>query len=174
MYVRRMLAIFGVFLLAPAAAAASSTAPGDGTLSIKRGVGVVRLEIDRGAVIGRIGNGVLTVSNPRNGDCEKLLVWEQGERVAVSDERETRRGDLECIYTGRAMRFRIVGGAPQLKLTGKDISVSAVGRGVAYLQGDLTVLEAGTYSVDGDDHLPLPILRKRVLLGDGPVQPSAG
>ena len=165
---RRALAAFGVLLLVPATAGATASAPGDGTLSVKRGIGFVKLDLDRGAVIGRIERGRLTILNPKNDDCEALLVWEQGERAEAS-EKETKRGEIACIYTGRAMRFRIVGGQPQVTLSGRDISLSAVGRGLVSLKGDLTVLDAGVYSVDGNEYLPLPILLKRMLLGDGPL-----
>ncbi len=154
-----VLLVLLVALLVPAAAVAVKEVPGDGTLSVRKADGFVTLDLDRGAVLGQMGSGVLLVRNPKKDDCDTLLVWEFGERTDAL-ERETKRGDLVCRYEGRKIRFRIVGGEPNVAARGSNIALAAVGRGSAQLRGT-----DGSYSVNGGEYIPLPDELRKVSIG---------
>ena len=153
---RRLLVLFVLLsALVPAAAAALPSAPTDGSLVVRAGDGVVAVDLSRGAALGRVANGKVTVVDPRGTDCESLLVWEQGFR-ADGTEKELRNGDRACVFTGRNMRFRLVGGEPSVRLSGENIFVTAVGRGQATLKGRAGSLNDGTYSLNGAPFESLP------------------
>lgn len=153
-------------LAVPAAALASQAAPGDGTLSVREGEGTVQLQL-RGAILGRIGSGSLWIDDPKAGHCDGPLVWgadvESTRAVFVNGEIE-----LRCIYTGTNIRFRLVGGDHDISIVrGRDVAISAVGRGMAFLKGRgaFTGLPDGTYSVDGRDYVSLPDIGREIEIG---------
>ena len=168
----RRLLVFLVVLggLVPAAAAAGPSAPTDGTLVVRGGDGVVAIDLLRGAVLGRVANGSVVVIDPRSGECDSILVWEQGFR-AEAVERELRTGELKCVFSGRNMRFRIVGGEPYVQLRGTNISVTAVGRGQAVLKGrESGTPSDGRYSLNGGIFEPFPIESVKLTIG-APLAP---
>jgi hypothetical protein len=161
-------------LAVPAAALATQAAPGDGTLSVREGEGTVQLEL-RGAILGRIGSGTLRIDDPKAGHCDGPLVW--GADVERS-EADFAKGEFElrCIYTGTNMRFRLTGGDHDITIVrGRDVAISAVGRGNAFLRGRgwLTGLPDGTYSIDGRDYVSLPDAGKEFEIGT-PLGTSPG
>lgn len=163
---RRLLVLGAVLAFAlPAAAWAVGAARTDGTLVVRAGDGVVTIRLDRGAVIGRMVRGTLRVIEPRNGDCETPLVWEEGFR-ADAIERFLNSGVFVCEFRGRNMRFRLVGQNNDATLTGSDIFVSAVGRGTGGLRGRGGP-DDGRYSLNGDTFSPLPHTWTRFVLGSG-------
>ena len=168
---RRLLVIFVVLgALAPAAASALPKAPTDGTLVVRGGDGVVTIDLQRGAVLGRVANGSVVVIDPRGGDCEDLLVWEQGFR-ADAVESELRTGELKCVFSGRNMRFRLVGGEPNVQLRGTNIFVTAVGRGQAMLKGQRSGTPSdGKYSLNGGVFEPFPVESVKLTIG-APLAP---
>ena len=161
-------ALVSLLLLAcavPAAAAAGPSAPTDGSLSVRGGDGTVTISLTRGAVLGRVANGSVAVIDPRGGDCDSLLVWEQGFR-ADAVEGELRTGEVKCVFSGRNMRFRLVGGEPNVQLRGTNIFVTAVGRGQAVLKGrESGVPSDGRYSLNGGVFEPFPIESVKLTIG---------
>ena len=157
----RRIVITALLALAfPASALAlRDAAAADGTLSVREGDGTVSLMLDRGAVIGRMVRGTLTIIEPRDGDCDTALVWEEGFR-ADGSERFLSSGAFACVFRGRNMRFRLASGHNDVVLRGADIYVSAVGRGVGTLRG-----RAGRYSLNGEPYRPLPDELRRFALG---------
>ena len=166
----RRLLVFLVVLggLVPAAAAAGPSAPTDGTLVVRGGDGVVAIDLLRGAVLGRVANGSVVVIDPRAGDCDSILVWEQGFR-AEAIEGEARTGELKCTFSGRNMRFRLVGGQPNVQLRGSNIYATAVGRGQATLRARRGSSD-GTYSLNGAPFETFPDESLKVTIG-APLAP---
>ena len=153
---RRLLPILlGIALAAPLAALAQPAVPGDGSLSVRNADGQVRMLL-RGAVIGKVENGRLTVIDPAR-DCDLLLVWETD---APPREWTTTDGETACTFTGTDLRFRFVGGLNELRVSGTGIYLSAVGKGSARLRGT-----AGTYSVDGGKYIDVPAAWAREQIG---------
>jgi len=147
-------------LALPPAASARLAAVGDGTLSIRNGDGVLRLTLDRGVAIGRIGAGTLTVVDPKNDDCDALLVWDDGERavsIPVIDEKALELREFRCVFKGTNLRFRLGGpDGSNLRIVGTEIGLSAVGTGTGRIKGRLLDLADGTYAVNGEEYASLP------------------
>jgi hypothetical protein len=153
------LLLFG--LLVPATAWAVKGTPGDGTLSVRNGDGQIRLSLERGVAIGRIGDGTLTVIDPVTGDCDQPLVWDDGERAEPITKEVVMptRIDIElrCIYKGDNMRFRLNGAdADRLMFVGTSIGLSVVGKGTGRIKGSPLGLPDGTYAVNGEEYASLP------------------
>jgi hypothetical protein len=165
---RLILLALALALGLPAAAVAARLAPGDGTLVVRSGDGNVRLTEFRGVILGRIANGTLVIVDPRGGDCDAPLVWsadDQWPRVRGVGEDKV----LECVYkTTTGMRFRLVGGPHTIRVNGKGIALTAVGKGSGYVRGSAFVADDGTYSVDGADWLSLPEAGRAVRIGSLP------
>ena len=99
-------------LLVPAGALAERTVPGDGTLAVRNGDGMLRIDL-RGVALGRMGSGVLEVEVPLDRDCD-------GRDVSVVGA-ERQREDVKwvddetpvwlCRFVDRrgGLRFRIKG-----------------------------------------------------------------
>jgi hypothetical protein len=158
-----------IALLVPAAAWAGQAVLGDGTLSVRNGDGTVRLDLDRGVVIGRLGEGTIQLFLADDPLCASPLVWNEGEPVVGVAELRTLDGvdDVPaCIYKGEkgvSLRFRLLGSdATTIRIIGENISLSAVGRGKGTIRsrGDLradgTPKPDGTWSVNGADYVSLP------------------
>jgi hypothetical protein len=163
---RTLLLALLAALAVPASALAVQAAPGDGTLSVREGDGTVQLEL-RGSILGRIGSGTLWIDDPKAGHCDGPLVWGAEAETA---RLEVAKGDvlLRCVYTGTNIRFRLVGGDHDITIVrGRDVAISAVGRGLAFLKGrgGITGLPDGTYSIDGRDYLSLPDVGKEFEIG---------
>ena len=163
-----LLALAALAALAvPAGALATRTMPGDGTLSVRSGDGIVVLDLARGAVIGRIAKGTVTVVDPKGGDCDAPLVWDNGERAEAVERSmlgELGQREPACVFTGTNMRFRLVGGKNHVILSGTDISVSAVGRGFVLLRGTRRVQD-GSYSLNGEPYESMPDQSLQLTLG---------
>jgi hypothetical protein len=146
--------------------AASAVDPTNGTLSVERGKGVVVLEL-RGSILGRLGNGGVTVTDltPR----DRYTATVVGRKL-----KEIHVGFRTTRYRGQGLRFRMVGGSWRIVVRGGGIALSAVGRGAVTLDGDrVSILDdAGVYSLDGVDCssqpqscTPLPDDPERFALG---------
>jgi hypothetical protein len=163
---RTALIVLLCALVVPAAAWAGPRVLGDGTLSVRNGDGVVRLDLDRGVVIGRIGNGKIELIGAQDEACSEPLVWDDGEQILGEIQpRVAADGTVvvTCAYQGQNLRFRLLGSdAATFRLTGDNISVSAVGRGRGQIRGQSSLttpkraLSDGTYSLNGDDYASLP------------------
>ena len=164
---RALLITLVLALVVPVAATARSKAPGDGSLVVRSGDGLVRLIDFKGAILGRISNGTLVIVDPKGGDCDALLVWDADD----SWPRVRTVGDdtvLECVFkTTSGMRFRVVGGTNTIRVNAKGIALSAVGQGLGYVRGSKVVAD-GTYSVDGSDWKSLPEDGRFVRVGSLP------
>jgi hypothetical protein len=156
-------------LLVPAAAWAGKAVLGDGTLSVRNGDGTVRLDLDRGVVIGRVGEGAIQLFLADDPACAAPLVWNEGEPVVGVAELRSLDGvdDVPvCIYRGErgaSLRFRLLGSdAATIRIVGDNISLSAVGRGKGSIRSrgelrlDGTPKPDGTWSLNGADYVSLP------------------
>jgi hypothetical protein len=164
----RLLTPLACSLLAATVLVVSATAaePNVGVLSVEQGKGIVMLDI-RGSVLGRLTTGTLRVTDQTPRDRYAPLVV--GRKLT-----QERIGPRTLLYRGQGLRFRMVGGGYKIVIRGTGIALSAVGRGVVFVQGERRVLgeDAGLYSVDGVDCglepercTPLPDAPERFVLG---------
>jgi hypothetical protein len=148
-----------VATLVPAAAWAAAGLVGDGTLSVRNGDGLVRLELDRGVAIGRVGSGTIELIEPAELDCATLRVWDDGE-LAVPFERLLPIDGEErfaCVFRGANMRFRLAAGdGDVIRLQGRNIGLSAVGVGSGFIRGRKESRLDGTWALNGEDYVSLP------------------
>ena len=145
---RRLLVLLPC-LVALGAAPAQAGAPGKGTLSVRDGYGMLQLSA-RGALIGRIERGKITVTDPNLADARRPIVM-GAERKKLSRNRKT------TVYTGRDMRLRSTGAFVHVRLEGRGINFSAVGRGRGLIQGDPALLPMnGVWSLNDEEYQPLP------------------
>ena len=153
----RRLAVLSVSLLAlaaPAAAWATTQAPGDGTLVVKnatgpRGVPVVTLVIT-GAALGHVsGLGTIVIEDLNPNDAAAPEVTGANVRKDLTD--------TVTKWSGVDFRFRAVGGPYKITIYGSDVDLSAVGHGFVWLTGlsDPTIGD-GTYSLNGAGPRSLP------------------
>jgi hypothetical protein len=139
----------------------------DGTLTVRDGRGTLTLKF-RGSLIGRLNRG-------------KIVVTSSGTTTAVVRGWESRAFSPQgTTYTGANIRFRVADDRRvTVKLNGKGLNFSAVGRGDAYVDGignpAAGIFFDGTYSLNGDAYTSLPDDRTRIELRapTPPPQPSA-
>jgi len=133
-------------LALPAASAARTQGPNDGTLSVQNGRGTVTIA-GRGAVIGSFGRGSVTITDPIDGD---------GTGPVVTGDRWSKdRNDTTTRWGGTNVRFRIIGGTFRIVVKGRGINLSLVGKGKVTLNGAGTD-DDGSYSVNDAEYLPVP------------------
>jgi hypothetical protein len=142
---RMLLILLAVSLAVPATALAMRTLPGDGTLVVDNGRGLVVVKA-RGGIIGRFDSGVLTVEDPIEGG-KGPIVW-GAERIR----------DLmgRTQYSGDDIRFRLIGGAYRVRIQAVGIDVSAVGRGSVVLDATGFTDFPGRFQINGGPFQPLP------------------
>lgn len=157
-------AFLALLALAAAAVAAGARAPSDeGTLSVRDGKAAIQLRI-RGAVIGRIARGQLSITDPVTATA--TVVVRGAERERDVNERTT-------VYSGADIRFRIVDEERfVVRLHGKGINFSAVGRGDVWLDGAGDPVDGiyfdGAFSVNGAPYRSIPDERTRFDLAAPP------
>jgi hypothetical protein len=126
---------------------------GDGTLSVRNGFGRVTLRFT-GSAIGRVAQGSIKVNDPIASD---------GVGYDFSNcDRETAE-----FCSGDNIRFRAIGGRYFVSIKGSGISLSAVGRGYATLDGrgdNPNVPHDGLYSVNDAPYKSLPDDEKQIPL----------
>jgi hypothetical protein len=165
----RKLALLACTLIGAAALSGSAGAvdPQSGTLSVARGKGTITVEV-HGNILGRLGQGILTVTDLTPRDKFIPLV------VARKMKDSRFLGPRTTRYRGLGIRFRMVGGGYRVVIRGTGIALSAVGVGSVTLDGDrlTTFDDSGVYSLDGVDCtadptscVPLPDLPERYTLG---------
>jgi hypothetical protein len=150
----RKLLIPCLLALAIPAAAFSRTPPPsraeNGTLSIREARGVAQLNV-RGSMSGRL-NGRLTITDPRPYDARRPVVY--------GATRTTYRNDKTTVFQGKNLRFRLIGAQYVIRLQGKRIFVSAIGRGKGVLDGVGDVAENifydGVWSLNDEQYKSLP------------------
>jgi hypothetical protein len=151
---RSKLAFFLAFLVALLAAAsaavAGKTSPGDGTLALHGGRGTFLLQPLTGSVIGRLDRGKLTITDLDFAGSGPIVRGKYTVRV---------RGTM-LVYSGKDIRFRILGGRSTVRIDNAvGVELSVVGRGRAMLKGagfEELGLSDGEYSLNGDSLMPVP------------------
>jgi hypothetical protein len=150
----KLLALFAMLAVtAGGTAAARPGSPNDGALTVKNGDGRIVIK-GSGAVIGRFDNGQVTIKDPNPNDGT-------GPIVAGADSTQS-LGERTTRYSGTNVRFRIIGGAFTVTVFATDIDLSAIGRGMATLdgtggaRGDTDNGGNGVYSRNGSAPQPFP------------------
>lgn len=135
-----------VMLVLPAASAARTDSPNDGTLSVSDARATITIN-GRGAVIGSFARGSVTISDPIDGDGTGPVV--------TGDEWSKERNDTTTTWGGTKVRFRIIGGTFKIVVRGRGINLSLVGKGTITLNGAGTG-DDGSYAVNGGDYSVMP------------------
>ncbi|HLB04051.1 MAG TPA: hypothetical protein VJK66_03455 [Gaiellaceae bacterium] len=143
---RRLVTLVCMGAVSTALVGVARGAEDAGMLSIERGKGAVVLEI-RGVVLGRLGNGTITVIDRTPNDPYVANVT--GRRVIV----QRRPTPARLFIRGQGLRFRMLGGGYRILIRGSGITVSAVGRGAVSLDGEPRFPgdDVGVYSLEGVD-----------------------
>jgi hypothetical protein len=159
-----VLAFASAVLLAASVATAGRVPPApveDGTLSVREGKAMINLQM-RGSVIGRLAKGRLVVTNSPDATV-----------VVRGAERRRHTGPRTTVYTGSKIWFRIADDRRfVVRLSGKGLNFSAVGRGDGAIDGwgdpDEGIFYDGTYSLNGAEFQSLPNERTRFELAAAP------
>src|ERR671936_817588 len=133
-------------LLVPSAATARPGGLTDGTLSVKDGRGIITIQ-GRGGVIGSFAKGAVTINDPIDGDGTGPIVF--------GDDWSKDRNDTTTTWGGTRVRFRMIGGTFRVRVQGRGINLSFVGKATVTLNGAGTDND-GTYSVNGEAYSPIP------------------
>lgn len=145
------------FALAAPAVGFALSGDDDGTLSVKAGVGRVSLNFN-GSAVGRLQRGSIQVTDPVAGDGVGFEFTNCDLERDKSDT-TTNRNDTIRVCIGTNMRFRAIGGKYQVLIRGSGIYLSAVGTGLATLNGagdDPSVDFDGWYSLNDKPYRSLP------------------
>jgi hypothetical protein len=136
----------------PAAGLAARAPAPDGTLAVRDGRGKVQLKV-KGSLIGRFANGSVTIEE---------LAPDEGTEPVVRGYRTVRWGRNGKVrtYTGRNVRFRLIGGRYRVTFNARGIFFSLVGKGNVQLDGNGSVDDGvfydGFYSLNGSEEESLP------------------
>jgi len=144
---RRLLTFAVLVALAvPATSAARSRGVNDGTLSVRDARGTITIAA-RGGVVGSFAQGRVTITDPVDGDGTGPIV--------TGDEWSKERSETTTTWGGTRVRFRIIGGAFKIRISGRGINLSVVGRGTITLNGAGTE-DDGSYATNGSDYTLIP------------------
>jgi hypothetical protein len=144
---RRLLTFVMLAALAlPAASPARDSGPNDGTLSIRDGRGTIFISA-RGGVIGSFTQGSIRIVDPVEGDGTGPIVSGDEFRREIDEKTD--------VFRGTKVRFRIIGGQFKIRVQGRGINLSLVGKGNVTFNGAGTEND-GTYAVNGGDYGPIP------------------
>ena len=127
-------------LTLPAVAFAEGSGPGDGTLAVSNGTGSVSIAV-RGALIGQLDKGRLTLEDPNPNDGKTPVVSGYATKKDLTD--------TKALYSGSDVRFRIIGGFFRAKVVGSGMDLSIVGKGSITLGPSFGLVTSGTYSLNG-------------------------
>jgi hypothetical protein len=144
---RSVLLALVVALALPVAAWAAGRLPGDGTLVVDNGNGVVSVRA-RGGILGRFVTGNMVISDLDLSDGKVPVVY-GAETIQPLGGGRTR-------YSGDDIRFRMIGGLFRVQINAIGVDVSAVGRGTAVLDATGFTDFPGRFSFNGDPFQPLP------------------
>jgi hypothetical protein len=146
---------------------------GDGVLELKSVDGTVLIGTNaqpaRGALWGQMDRGTLRVLDPIAGDGQ-VYVSGFDKKPVISFNAD---GLKVMTYTGRDLHFRVTGGKYKLFFNASGIDLTAVGAGVAYLNGDENAADPGFYAVDSGKWTPVPLFTLKAVavpFGDQPAQ----
>jgi hypothetical protein len=161
---RLVLLALVVALALPVAAWAAATLPGDGTLVVDNGNGLVTIRA-RGGLLGRFVTGNMVISDLDLTDGKVPVVY-GAETIQPLGGGRTR-------YSGDDLRFRMIGGLFRVQINAIGIDVSAVGRGVATLDASGFTDFPGRYSINGGPFQSLPGHAVTYTLGQVPLSPPS-
>jgi len=149
---RKLLVPFLLLLVLPATAFGRTGPPTplNGTLSIREGRGIVQLSA-RGSMTGRL-RGKIAITDPNPYDSKRPVVY--------GATRTTYRNERTAIYQGRNIRFRLIGSLYNIRLEGRAIFMSVIGRGQGLLNGEgdtqAGVFFDGVWSLNDEPYRSLP------------------
>jgi hypothetical protein len=132
-------------LAVPALAWSASRAADDGTLSVRNGDGVVFV-VARGTLIGTCDQCRVSIVDPSPDDGAPPLVTGYEDHDDVSETHD--------LWSGKDLRFRLVGGQFKIRIAGDGIDLGVVAKGWGRIRG--YVSNTGTYSVNGGPRRQLP------------------
>jgi hypothetical protein len=161
---RLVLLALVVALALPVAAWAAATLPGDGTLVVDNGNGLVTIRA-KGGILGRFVTGNMVISDLDMTDGRVPVVY--------GAESIQQLGGGRTRYSGDDLRFRMIGGLFRVQINAIGIDVSAVGRGVATLDASGFTDFPGRYSINGGPFQPLPGHAVTYTLGQLPPAPPS-
>jgi hypothetical protein len=163
---RLILLCLGALLVVPATAlGVVPFASGDGTVAVRDGAGLVKLQLPSSVILGRVEDGELRVFDPDT-DCDALdrtTVWNNDDldvkfvsKPGVRQTPSSPRRVPVCVFTSDTpMRFRLLDEG-NVRVKGDGIWVSAVGRGKVWLEGQDDKANDGKYSINGAPFRSLP------------------
>jgi hypothetical protein len=141
-----------------------------GMLSVEHGRGSIVLDVRGTSVLGRLGNGSITVLDRSPNDPYVANVT--GKRVV-----QKRLGSSRVLFRGQGLRYRMVGGDYRIVVRGTGITLSAVGKGAIWLDGEPR-FEGVDCSVEAGLCTAIPDEPLRLRLGPtsekDPVKPGVG
>src|SRR5205085_5765639 len=155
------------------AALAAGQATGDGVLELKAAYGTIGIGRDlqpaRGILWGQMDKGKLVVYDPVSSDPQTIFVsgWDRKSPPTLTDS-----GATATTYWGTNLHFRVTGGKYRLWFSGQGIDLTAVGAGVAYLNGDENAIDPGYYAVDSGKWQPMPLNTLKSVAVLFPAQPA--
>jgi hypothetical protein len=136
-------------LALPGLAWAATHALDDGTLSVRNADGVIFVSA-RGTLIGTCDQCRVSIVDPSLDDGAPPLVTGYEDHKDLSDTRD--------LWSGKNLRFRLVGGFFKIRLSGSGIDAAVVAKGWGRIQGYDS--NTGTYSVNGEPRRQLPDQRE--------------
>jgi hypothetical protein len=150
-----VVSIIAAALVAVTIASGQRSPVQDGTLSVRDGRASMLLRV-RGSIIGQFARGKLTVTEPSG---PATVVVRGAEETVDLNDRTT-------VYSGVNVRFRIADDRRVVvKLNGKGLSFSVVGRGDVWMDGwgdpEGGIFFDGSYSLNGAPYQSLPNNRTR-------------
>lgn len=153
-----LLTIAGALALPAALPAATST---DGSLSVKRGHGLVVLRL-RGTTIGSLASGSVRIKDqsPYDGQSPHYRHCTSIRTVNAST----------TLCKGRKLSFRALDGRYTITIKGAGLFLSAVGHGSVMFDGSDTAPTTGVMSFDSGPYQPIPVDPTTYPLGTTPGQ----
>jgi hypothetical protein len=166
---RRLLVPVLILAAALPASSLAARAPADGSLTVRDGRGKVVVNV-KGSLIGRLGNGSLTIEE---------LDADEGAEPVVRGYRTFKwgRNGKARTYTGKNLRFRLIGGRYRVQFNGRALHFSLVGKGRVQLDGngsiDAGIFYDGFYSLNGSEEESLPDEPTWLILAGPPPPPPS-
>jgi hypothetical protein len=162
---RRFLSTLLASLIVAPAAFAAAHSTGDGVFELNAVYGTVQIgttsQPARGVLWGQMDKGEMRVLDPISGDGQILVSGYESKYPITNAD-----GLKVTVYSGRDLHFRVTGGRYKLWFKGQGLDLTAVGAGVAYLDGDENAVDAGDYAVNSGDWVAMPTFQKRIPFGD--------
>jgi hypothetical protein len=140
-------------LALPGLAWGVSRALDDGTLSVRNGDGVVFVAA-RGTIIGACDQCRVSIVDPSPDDGAPPVVSGYESHKDVTPTKD--------LWSGKDVRFRLVGGFFKIKVAGNGIDLGVVAKGWGRIQGYDS--NTGTYSVNAGPRKQLPSEREVFVL----------